>query len=138
MMPGSYQTVTTTGVRRLYHYQGFNAEHLRSLIIDNTVYFSAPYEFNDPWDCKPWLKVPYDLAGREQIIQWFDKTNRRQSLTPSEILKAQEIQRLRDDPDLLRIRIEEVSTAIVRELGNQYRLYCLTSSNIESIIQRFI
>jgi hypothetical protein len=39
--------------KTFYHYQSFCAEHLVTLLLDKKLYFSDPFTFNDPWDCKP-------------------------------------------------------------------------------------
>jgi len=40
----------------LYHYQRFNADHLRAAVVDRSIRFSNSGDFNDRWDCKPFFK----------------------------------------------------------------------------------
>jgi hypothetical protein len=37
------------GVEHLYHFQSNNPEWLEQILIDNTLYFSNPKNFDDPW-----------------------------------------------------------------------------------------
>jgi Protein of unknown function (DUF2971) len=122
-----YETVATMQVRRLYRYQRFDLERLSALLTQRTVYFSNPDEFSDPWDCKPWFKTPDTAAERERLIQWFDRVSREHDPHPNEELRAREIQRLRDNPDFLRARIEDISRATAAEMDRRYRVYCLTT-----------
>lgn len=46
-------TAEQAAFKTFYHYQPFCAEHLVTLLPDKKLYFSDPFTFNDPWDCKP-------------------------------------------------------------------------------------
>jgi hypothetical protein len=126
MIDQPYETVISTGVRRLYHYKRFVPEHLDALLMDDAIYFSKPTEFNDPWDCKPWFKIPDDAAGRAQLVRWFDTANRRRGLPIDEKLRERQMRCLIDNPALLGETMEKLSQQIGTNLGDVYRLYCLS------------
>ena len=39
----------------LYHYEAFHADRLADILRNHRIYCSNPANFNDPWDCKPYL-----------------------------------------------------------------------------------
>jgi hypothetical protein len=51
----SLRSAAMLGLEHLYHYQSFNLDHLREVIVDGVIHFSKPSDFNDPWDCRPWF-----------------------------------------------------------------------------------
>ncbi len=46
------RTARQEGIQKLYHYQGFDPDHLRDALINNRVRCSNPEHLNDPWDCR--------------------------------------------------------------------------------------
>jgi hypothetical protein len=52
-----FATAGSAGIDRLFHYEKFDGKRLASVVVNNTLYFSDPRNFNDPWDCKPWFNV---------------------------------------------------------------------------------
>jgi hypothetical protein len=126
MTYSAYETVTSTGVRRLFHYKRFVPDHLNVLLNSDMIYFSSPPEFNDPWDCKPWFKMPDDAAGQAQLIRWLDAASRKSGVTIDEKAREQQIKRLMDNPALLEDLVSQVSQQTWTAMGNCYRVYCLT------------
>jgi hypothetical protein len=121
-------TAAKLRVPQLYHYQAFNIEYLREVIVGGTLHFSKPSDFNDPWDCRPW----YDFAGivdpdiLEQHVRWYvaishkhrpdipiDKVNERANF-------------FRQNPSALAEKIREFSQAMGEAINAQYRVYCLS------------
>src|SRR4051812_47367201 len=46
------RTARQEGIQKLYHYQGFDPDHLKDILINNRVRCSNPDRLNDPWDCR--------------------------------------------------------------------------------------
>ncbi len=42
--------------KHLYRYYG-NPEYIIDVIVNKRVYFSHPKDFNDPFDCKPYIWI---------------------------------------------------------------------------------
>jgi hypothetical protein len=61
------------GHSHLYHYQSFNVDYLREIIVGGAIYFSKPTDFNDPWDCQPFFDYECisDPDMREHHVQWY-------------------------------------------------------------------
>src|SRR5688500_13209754 len=65
-----------TGMPYLYHYQRFNVDHLRTVIVDKRLHFARPSTFNDPWDCKPCFNI--DLSDEASVaghIEYFQRVD---------------------------------------------------------------
>jgi hypothetical protein len=61
----------------LFRFLPFNKEYLREIIIDNTLYFPSPIDFNDPFDCN----LPRELIVDKDYIYQLT-LNRFQSENP--------------------------------------------------------
>ena len=125
-MPIIDPTALQSGFDKFYHYQPFNASHLKTLLEGKLLYFSDPHAVNDPWDCKPVFDhrpLLLDLDLREKTIQSF------QALQTPELL-AHPLNAIYTE--MLRNDDRELEEAIVRAskvLGDQMavrRIYCLT------------
>jgi hypothetical protein len=110
----------------LFRYGRFVEEHLQSA-LGGMIYFSNPASFNDPWDCKPWFSFPADAAKREQLIQWFDRVARKTEPHHDKEKRAQKTEELRQNPDKLKLVVQQCSEAINADLGKRYRVCCLTT-----------
>ena len=116
------------GHPRLYHYQPFTdpetdkfVNRLETTLRDGTIYMSRPSGFNDPWDFKPWFNMdvlddPDEFARHQNWLLGLPHV----ANAPE---AADEIQR---DPRLLRAGIEAIRDGYVRELDQQYRVYCMS------------
>ncbi|CAN7411235.1 DUF2971 domain-containing protein [Caballeronia sp. LjRoot31] len=109
------------GHRLLYHYQSFNdrtAERLEQTLRHRTVHMSRPSAFNDPWDCQPWFDVDIlaDPDERERHLQWLIRTANVQPEHEAE-LRANDV--------LMDATITMIRDGLIRQLDNQYRVYCL-------------
>src|SRR6266850_1321041 len=105
------RTAVALGHRRLYHYQNFNANYLREVIIDGVIHFSKPSDFNDPWDCRPW---------------YLEISKKHRPYITSEHL-TQTADAFRTDPNFLAAKIREFSEVMAKAIDAQYRVYCLSS-----------
>ncbi|QPF93759.1 DUF2971 domain-containing protein [Bradyrhizobium commune] len=114
------------GLTHLYHYQSFNLDRLREVIVGGTIYFSKPSDFNDPWDCRPWydLESLKDPAVFEQHLQLYMKLERR-SPECSEARLARTVERYRAKPDMLADVIRDLSAETAKSFDERYRIYCL-------------
>lgn len=58
---------------KVYKYRHFqNPSHLK-MISERQVYFAAPKEFDDPYDCKNFIR--YDLLTIDQLYRWYYHTS---------------------------------------------------------------
>jgi hypothetical protein len=122
----SYRTAGTLGLKNLYHYQSFNADYLREVIVD-VIYFSKPSDFNDPWDCQPWFDPDCvrDPTILEEHVQWYvDVTRKHRPDIPEDHLQKT-AESYRSNPDLLIAKIPEFSETMASAINARYRVYCL-------------
>jgi hypothetical protein len=123
------RTAAALGHRRLYHYQNFNANYLREVIVDGVIYFSKPSDFNDPWDCRPWFDFQClsDPEMLERHVQWYLEVSKKHRPDVTSEHLAQTADVFRRDPNFLGTKIREISEAMARAIDAQYRVYCLSS-----------
>ena len=64
-------TAREDGVTKLYSYQ--TIDHLEENLRSNRIHCSTPANFNDPWDCKPYLRPPpsMTLNSAQKWITFF-------------------------------------------------------------------
>lgn len=110
----------------LYHWQRFNPEHVKDIIKTNTVRFSDPNKFNDPWDCKSFYDTTdcYDPVKRIKILDWVEyicKTRTSKSINEIKQLRHQ----LDTNISLLEKTINELSVKVSLGIESQNRVYCL-------------
>ena len=106
----SIPTAGTLNVKRLYRYQPLDLGRLRT-ILEGKLYCSSPRDFNDPWDCHPFFKLPTTTESRENTIQWLMRADRRHS-TRSEADYSQREKELKDNPSKVELKVKEISTTI--------------------------
>jgi hypothetical protein len=111
-------------IKRLYHYEKFNADHLSITLRDQKIHCSDPANLNDPWDCKPWLDSLslQDAEVLQKVMAWFHR-QAKQPLHPD--LKQQWEASLRNDPKEQAKFMDGLSKAI-QHMVSERRIYCLT------------
>jgi hypothetical protein len=123
------QNARELAITRLYHYQRFHADWIRQIIFDRKIHFSNPKDFNDPWDCRPYFRIPDagDRQSCERCVQWFDTVARKRSPRIDEQEHARRLAQLRNDRPSFERLIKELSESIVDAINNIYRVYCLSA-----------
>jgi hypothetical protein len=124
----SLRTAAMLGLEHLYHYQSFNLDHLREVIVDGVIHFSRPSDFNDPWDCRPWFDFEClsDPRMLEQHVQWYvEVSQKHRPDIPSDAVQKN-ADEYRRNPDKLAAKIREFSQTLASAIDLQYRVYCLT------------
>jgi Protein of unknown function (DUF2971) len=118
----------TTGFPDLHHYQPFNIDWLRTMIVGKKLRFSNPARFNDPWDCKPGFNsdAALDPVHREKQVQWYIKITRKHGSFPEEEIQRR-AQILRDNPLKLKERIDAISASYPDQMDKCWRVYCLST-----------
>lgn len=127
-------TAAQLRVPHLYHYQAYNADYLREVIVNGTLHFSRPSDFNDPWDCKPWYDADSiaDPDVFERHVQWYIGVTRKHRPDIPIDQVNERARFFRRDPSALAAKIQEFSLAMGEAINAQYRVYCLsTQSNCE-------
>jgi hypothetical protein len=124
----AYRTAAALRLDRLYHYQSFNLEYLREVIVEGVLHFSRPSDFNDPWDCRPWFDFEClaDPAIHEEHVQWYLDVSRkhRPDIPEAQLQRSADV--YRNDRDALAAKIQEFSKSIGDVMNTQYRMYCLS------------
>lgn len=123
-----FPTASERGLTRLYHYQPFVPEYVRSVLVEHRLHFSDPRSFNDPWDCKPWYRTDNfgDPNELERAIAKYQEVTRKYKPSVTEAEIEQTSSHLRTHPeDLVRIS-ETLSRVMAYGIGELYRIYCLT------------
>ena len=123
------KTAAALDIRRLYHYQSFDKERLARIFTDETLYFSMPRDFNDPWDCRPFFNKSAldDPDEYECVVQWFVHANRTHNTYLREEEHTQREMELRSNRTLLEGMIDGMTSEIEKAIQEQYRVYCLST-----------
>lgn len=113
------------GLKRLYHWQRFDAGRLEAILRDNAIYCSRPTDFNDPWDCRPFFNTDLlsDPAEMQKHIDWAVRICRRDGKM-SEAYIARMQDQLRDRA-ILEGKVRETTMATQQAVLERYRVYCL-------------
>jgi hypothetical protein len=120
------RTARSAGLERLYHYERFNPEYLRDILINGRVYCSDPANLNDPWDCRPWFdsEALDEPNVVEDLIQWifsFDPPG----VVSDERVRATD-EAIRTNPSYRRQVLDRWSTDFIKMIPDRWRIYCLT------------
>ena len=115
----------TMRLTSLYHYQAFDEVRLGPIITDHRLYMSKPFDFNDPWDCRPCFDTSRldDPTIREQTVQFFERSDREHNQRAAEEYAAIG-RRLREDRPFLEAKVNEM-TGIEMAINQRYRVYSL-------------
>lgn len=120
-----FTTAHERRIRRLFHWQRFNAEWFEAQLKNGTIYCSNPKDFNDPWDCRPFFNTDIlgDPGERQKHIDWAVKICKR----AGQMSEAQiaEMQRQLQDPAVLERCVREQIIGTRRAVLDRYRVYCL-------------
>jgi hypothetical protein len=124
-------TAAKLRVPHLYHYQAFNAEYLREIIVGGTLHFSKPSDFNDPWDCRPWYDFNAITAPDilEQHVQWYVSISQKHRPDIPIEQVDERANFFRTNPPALAEKIREFSQAMGEAINAQYRVYCLSTKS---------
>jgi hypothetical protein len=123
-----FQTAVVAGENRLYHYQPLKLDYLEDFLLSNSVKFSNPAGFNDPWDCKPTFSksILDDPAIYQQNVEYaIDLMRRRFGIDESELQRRRKV--LNGDRNILEARIDELSEAMHEAILQDYRVYCMAT-----------
>ncbi len=75
-------------VPTLYKYKSLSTteelKHARSLVRDSEIYLSSPFDFNDPFDCRPVFRLGATEEDRRRYFREFLKIE----ITPEVIAKV--------------------------------------------------
>ncbi len=119
-------------VNRLFHYQQFNADWLRTTLLEEKIWFSNPAAFNDPWDCRPFFYLPDENESdlKERYVEWFCA----RSADMPEEERALKAKGLREDPAYLKRVVEKFSQLMTTAIREQYRVYCLSTKSDSTLM----
>ena len=130
---------------RLYKYGSTKTpEYLKEILFDNKIYCSSPFDFNDPFDCRPRVvvgKTKEELKGAKKVIEGilhkrtnFDR-NARRAEAKRLIKKIQQYENLTDEYKLLLSRAgvyclsgKNDNLLMWGHYGDKHRGYCLEFS----------
>jgi hypothetical protein len=123
-----FRTAIEAGVKTLFHYQKFHSDYVADVLLGNRIRYSDPRTFNDPWDCRPRFSksVLNDPAAYERHVKYAIHIQRRiLRISEAELARREKI--LRADRVFMEARIDECTQAMSEAVGEQYRVYCLSS-----------
>jgi hypothetical protein len=121
---GNFRTPQEAGISPLYHYQGYNREHLIDLLTQKRVYCARPGQLNDPWDCRPWFDAA-SLDDPDNLRRYFDWVHSYTPQKPPDALREAYEAKLTSDPKARADAVDQFSRN-VREQFEDRRIYCLT------------
>jgi len=117
-------------IQSLFKYGKIN-EHSESVFSTPTVWFSAPGDLNDPFECRPWLTFN---GTREQFVDSIASGMRQNypEMTP-ENLKAHAVSIFLEGHHRNTNTLENMRRDIITKLEHEIGLYCL-SEHRDSIL----
>jgi len=124
------KTAAQLRIDRLYHYQSFEKpERLERMFTEGELYLSAPRDFNDPWDCRPFYnKSKLDDADEyERTCRWVVHCDRTKNASVPEEEHIRREQEIRGNRRLLEWMIDEFTSEMDKAIQKQYRVYCLST-----------
>lgn len=103
-------------------------ERLARIFTENTIYYSNPKDFNDPWDCRPCFskEALKDPEKYDRIVKWFIRCEQKQNPSLSEEERSKREQELRSNHKLLEWMIDEMTSGMEKAIQTQYRVFCLS------------
>jgi hypothetical protein len=125
-MTQAYATPAPVHPAKLYHYQDYVPEHLRSILTEHKVHCSDPSNVNDPWDFQPWFDYRPMLNDPDAIEAMFEFF--RSAAPPSVLNEPMRIileENIRRNPDELRRFVEKFSRNLGSILSTR-KIYCLS------------
>jgi len=122
-----FHTALNDGIDRLYHWQHFDSERLRTFLSDRTIYCSDPANFNDPWDCKPHFNTELleDPVEYQRHVQWAINICQKYNHNMSAGDIARMAEKLRANRQFLAGTLNKISQNVWPEISARYRVYCL-------------
>ncbi len=108
----------------LYKYGRLN-EHSEALFTTPTIWFSAPSQLNDPFECRPWLTFN---GTQDQIVASFTRTlmRRHPELTREQAHARALRMFLSKEPTL---DWEQTRRGMIRQFSERIGLHCLSQVN---------
>lgn len=116
----------STNIQHLYKYGKLN-EYSEALFSTSNIWFSAPAQLNDPFECRPWLTFE---GTREQIVEMLAR-----------VLQKHNPNLTKDDATARAVSIftegrhnrpevwERLRKQVTTMLGDHIGLYCLSEKN---------
>ncbi len=114
-------------VPRVYHYQKFDKDWITSLVNDRRIRFSAPMNFNDPWDCRPCYNksiVDDPVEWERQVSCFYEAHKKWQPDVPDAARKQLALEWL-SNPEIVKNAIDRSSEDMAKAIHEKYRVYCV-------------
>jgi hypothetical protein len=121
-----YRSALDNGLKRLFHYQRLNHEHLQNTLQCGIVRFGRASEFNDPWDCKPSSYVPDDPAELRQLVEFMAHASEKHTPQMAATKRATCSEHYLKNPRQLRDDMAAASAEMWSQMDRRYRIYCLS------------
>jgi hypothetical protein len=121
-----FRSAFQNGVDRLFHDQRYDAAHLENTLRNGIIRFAQPSTFNDPWDCKPFFRVPDEEAEVRRLVEYMYNASKRRipEINPAE--RAARAEFYLRNPAALQKDLDSGSAEMWAQMNRRYRLYCLT------------
>src|SRR5580704_921719 len=122
------QIAKMMGISHLHHYQRFKPDWLEMTMHNIKVHCAGPRDFNDPWDCRPCYdgSILDDPTVYMEHVDFFDRVDRQYGPPKTEEQRAQQLQRLRTDPPLLKSLLREM-VGMDKAIHERFRILCLSA-----------
>lgn len=122
-------------VKYLYRYEKCNMNRICPILLNNTILFSPPKSFNDPFDCATTIKIPdldnLSTEDEEDFKKYFYYLMEEENKQKDEAEYGISIGNHKKSENIERSR-QEVAEA-VEGIADEYRILCL-SANPKSIL----
>lgn len=107
-------------IQRLYHYQEYNIDRLKDILLMNRIYCSNPIHFNDPWDMKPLIKSFDNEKDRKEYIEYLRKTMIENGISQEMIEESL------NKPSIIDSMAESSTLTHWKAFEEYFRVYCLS------------
>ena len=112
-------------ITSFFHYKKFKAEHLETLLRDESIKFTRPDMFNDPWDCRVKYRVPRNEKEISDLVEYFKYLNKKVYPHISDQARENSAQELIANPQGIVNAVQSMSSSITKAVSEQYRVFCL-------------
>ena len=111
----------------LYRYRPYRADELRLLLSGGQLRFSDATFFNDPWDCRPLISIPFLLDQRAEDERWIAWLATMKLHNASNEEKEGYRTKLRANRAYLESEVAFVGGLAIQGTRERYRVLCLSA-----------
>lgn len=120
---------TPDRISKIYHYQRFERDWIEALVNERRIRFSAPMNFNDPWDCRPCYNksIVDDPEQLKEQVAYFKAVHKKWHPEIPDTARNALASEWLSKPETVKNAIDQSSQDMAKAIHEKYRVYCLAS-----------